>query len=114
MLRVVLDCMQTISDCVRRWNRVPDGDVFDQANEGHSLDYRKLCLQLGIERIERPASDPRFGTRIERPFDAVKTRVIGELPGNSTATENLGRSLSPSHHPSNRAQLDDLRVARHR
>ena len=94
-----------VSDCVWRWNRVPDSDVFDQANEGHSLDYRKLCLRLGIERIERPGSDPRFGTRIERPFDSLKTRVIGELPGNSTSTEKLGRSLSPSHHPSNRAQL---------
>ena len=94
-----------ISDCVRRYNRVPDADVFDQANEGHSRDYRVLCLKLGIERTERPASDPRFGARIERAFDMLKTRVIAGLPGNSVSTENLGRSLSPSHQPSQRAAL---------
>ena len=94
-----------ISDCVRRWNRVPDGDVFDQANEAHSLDYRKLCLRLGVERIERPSSDPRVGARIERPFNSLKTRVIAKLSGNSISTEKLGRALSPSHQPSNRAQV---------
>ena len=94
-----------ISDCVRRYNRVPDSDVFDQANEGHSLDYRKLCLRMGIERVERPGSNPRFGPRIERAFGMMKTRVIAGVPGNSVSTGKLGRSLSPSHRPSQRAKL---------
>ena len=103
-----------ISDCVRRHNRVPDSDVFDQANEGHSLDYRKLSLRLCIERVERPASDPRFGPRIERAFNMLKTRVIAGLPGNSVSTEKLGRSLSPLPPAFTTCAADALRVARHR
>ena len=94
-----------LRDCVRRWNRLPDGQMFDQANHSLCLDYGEFCARFGMDREERPPSAPRFGGRIERVFGGFKTRLIGELPGNTTSTEALGRSLSKSHHPSERAAI---------
>ena len=94
-----------LRDCVRRWNRLPDGQMFDQANHSLCLDYGDFCARVGMDREERPASHPRFGSRIERVFHTFMTRLIGELLGNTTSTEKLGRALSKSHRPSERAAL---------
>lgn len=94
-----------LRDVVRRYNRLPDGQMFDQANHSLCLDYGELCARAGMDRDSRPPSHPRFGSRIERIFRAFMTRLIGELCGNTTSTEALGRGLSASHHPANRAGL---------
>ncbi len=94
-----------LRDCVRRHNRLHDGQMFDQANHSLCLDYGEFCARLGMDREERPASHPRFGSRVERVFRTFMTRLIGELSGNTTSTEKLGRALSKSHHSSERAAI---------
>ena len=96
--------LTVLLECVRRHNRVPDYLVMDQGSEFLSTDAEVAFVALGIHKVERPARSPRYGALVERFFGAVNTRFVYELPGNTRLLE-LGRSLSPSHHPDKDAEF---------
>ena len=103
-----------ISDCVRRHNRVPDSDVFDQANEGHSLDYRKLWPAYGhrTRRATRlgPALWAADRAGIQHVEDPRHCRGSGQF-GVDREARSLPFPLPPAF---TTCEADALRVSRHR
>ena len=89
-------------DCVFRHRRLPEFIVVDQGSDFMSDDFDVALAYLGVSKIERPASHPRYGSVIERLFGTLNTRLVHEQPG-STEPVHLGRALSASHRPERRA-----------
>ena len=89
--------------CVHRHRRLPDLVVVDQGADFMSDDLDLAFAYLGVDKMERPASAPRYGTVIERLFGSFNTAVVHEQPG-STESVHLGRMLSSSHRPERRAE----------
>ena len=77
--------------------------VCDQGSEFNSNDVEHALARLGVSKVERPASKPRFGGIIERLFEIANDQVFHEMCG-STKLVSLGRGLSASHRPSRHAQ----------
>ena len=90
-------------DCVYRNRRLPDLLVLDQAPEFVSDDLDIALAYLGVDKLERPAAHPRYGSVQERLFGAVHTRFVHEQSG-STESVLLGRMLSASHRPERTAE----------
>ena len=88
--------------CASRHRRLPDLVVVDQGPDFMSDDLDLALAYLGVDKMERPASAPRYGTLIERVFRSLNTAVVHEQPG-STEPVHLGRMLSSSHRPERRA-----------
>ena len=105
-------CMEVLRDILRREivrtgtgkGRLPAGAAVDQASEFHSTNFEANCGWYRIEKIERPASKPRFGAVIERLFGTVNTRRIHDLPGNSKYHKNA-RKMSREVDARRRAEL---------
>ena len=91
--------LAVLRDCVSRHRRVPDNVVVDQGAEFNSLDVEIAFAELPSNKIERPASKPRFGSIVERAFEITDTRFIHELDGNKKLNR-LGRGRSATHKPS--------------
>ena len=91
--------LPVLRDCVSRHQRVPDNVVVDQGSEFNSVDVEIAFAELTSNKIERPATKPRFGAVIERAFEIMNTRFIHELDGN-TKLNRLGRGRSATHKPS--------------
>ncbi len=93
---------EVLLDCVARHHCVPDNLVADQGSEFQSVDFEVALAFLGVNKIERPASRPRFGAVMERMFGIANTAFIHELKGNTRLAQR-GRNLSATHHPTRHA-----------
>ena len=91
--------LAVLRDCVSRHQRVPDNVVVDQGAEFNSVDVEIAFAELPSNKIERPASKPRFGAIVERAFETTNTKFIHELDGNKKLNR-LGRGRSATHKPS--------------
>ena len=105
-------CMEVLRDILRRdvaasgeeKGRLPAGVVVDFGSEFFSTVFETVCAWYRIEKVERPASKPRFGAVIERLFGTVNTRRIHDLPGNSKHHKNA-RKMSREVDARRRAEL---------
>ncbi len=105
-------CMEVLRDILRRdvaasgekTGRLPAGIVVDFGSEFFSTTVETSCACYVIEKVERPASKPRFGAVIERLFGTVNTRRIHDLPGNSKHHKNA-RKMSREVDARRRAEL---------
>jgi transposase InsO family protein len=89
-------CASVMRDCVRRHGRLPETMVLDNGSEFQSVYFEMLLARYGVSKQDRPPGDPRFGGQIEAVFHDIKEELILSLRG-STANDQRGRSISPSH-----------------
>lgn len=81
--------LRIIRRCVRRYGRFVEQLVGDLGSEHRNLELRAIAAELGFRIAWRPASKPRFGSRLERSFGALTTELINGLAGNSQAMKNV-------------------------
>lgn len=91
-------CMLVIRECGRRHGRLPSTIVADQGSDFKSKYFDLLLAAFGIHKRMRPASQPRFGSIIERFFGLTNEGFIHALLGNNQALQSP-RSMSNSHNP---------------
>lgn len=94
--------MMVMRRCVERFFRVPRAIMVDQGAEFHSIYTEVLFAHCKIEKRDRPASQPRFGSPVERMLGTTQSQFIHALSGN-TKNRRLLRGLSKSHDPSGHA-----------
>ena len=97
-----LSLAEVLFDVAARFHRVPDVVCVDQGAEFNSNDFEAALGHLGMGKIERPATKPRFGAVIERLFGTTNTELVHELRGNTKLLPRV-RTLSSSHHPAKEA-----------
>lgn len=91
--------MMVMRRCVERFSRVPQVVVVDQGAEFNSTYSEVLFAKCEIEKRERPGSEPRYGSPVERKLGTSQSQFIHALVGN-TKNRRLNRGLSKSHDPS--------------
>ncbi len=72
--------------CVQRYGRLPQELVVDHGPEFGSVYFEALLSQCFVTKIERPASQPHFGSVIERLFGTTTSEFINQLRGNTQAS----------------------------
>lgn len=95
-------CMLVVRDCARRHGRIPSMLIVDHGPEFGSIYLDQLIAFLRIHKMQRPASQPRFGNVVERFFGLNNTEFIHSLHGNNKALQ-APRRMSPTHDPRNLA-----------
>lgn len=96
-----------LRSCLRRHGRLPEGIVVDRGAEFRSTYFSALLADLGINRVLRPTSHPRYGSEAERYFGSFKTFWLAGRPGNCVLSKNA-RCVSGTHQPKKFAQLELL------
>jgi len=91
--------MAIVRQCVEKWNRLPQRIVMDGGKEFKSVYTQALFSSYGVDPVDRPPGEPRYGSPVERQFGGNDSRLIHNLRGNTKARKLL-RSLSSSHDPS--------------
>ena len=94
---------EVLFDAVSRFHRVPDGLCVDQGAEFNSVDFEAALAHLEMNKLERPATKPRFGAVVESMFGITNTKLVHELAGNTKLLRRQARTLSSSHHPTRHA-----------
>lgn len=87
--------MGVIRDCARRWNRLPETIIVDNAAEFHSTYFETTLASLGISKQSRPPAKPRSGGQIEGWFKTLKS-YLAKQRGN-TNNDARGRLANSSH-----------------
>lgn len=95
---------EVVFDCASRHSCVPESIVVDQGPEFNSVDFEAALAWLKVHKVERPATEPRFGLVIERMFGIANSQFVHELVGNTRLLSH-GRNLSFTHHPARHAAL---------
>jgi transposase InsO family protein len=91
--------MMVIRECVRRWGRLPQTIVVDGGSDFRGIYFETLAAAFEITIKVRPASQPRFGSVIERLLGITQTEFVHLLAGN-TKLRRQTRKVSRSHDPS--------------
>lgn len=97
-------CAMVIRQCVRKHSRLPSRIIVDRGAEFTSVYFSALMAHYGIMLSLRPASHPRYGSEVERFFEAYKTQWLGFQHGNLVDYVE-SRSVSSSHTARNTAAL---------
>ncbi len=84
-------CMLALRECVRRYQRLPDGIVVDGGPEFESVYFETLLARYSCTKKTRPGGRPRFGSVCERLFGTTNTRFVHTLAGNTQLTRNRGK-----------------------
>jgi putative transposase len=90
--------MALLRDCVRRWNRLPGTIVVDLGPEFQNVYLDTLLVRAKVHKMDRPASEPRYGAPEERMFGTTEVRLIHQLRGNTKALRNVrmvSREVNP-------------------
>lgn len=90
--------MMIMRDCVRRYGRLPQTIVVDNAPEFSSTYFETLLAFYECTKKQRPPSESRFGSVGERLFGTTDTRYIYNLQGNTQITKNV-RQVTKSVNP---------------
>lgn len=67
--------------CVKNWGCLPLSIRVDRGSDFKSVYIDAIFAHLGITKVLSPASDPRFGSEIERFFLEVKNNWLAGRPG---------------------------------
>src|SRR5579859_6311988 len=97
-------CMMVLRECVRRWGRLPDTIVVDGGAEFHSCYFDLLCALFHITKKKRAASQPRYGSVLERIFGVSNTQLLHQIQGNTKMTHEDVRQVTPEVNPKAHAQ----------
>jgi putative transposase len=66
-------CAMVLRQCVRIFGKLPNEILVDGGKEFDSVYFRSLLAHYRVNRVLRPAEDPRFGSEGERTFGEMKT-----------------------------------------
>ena len=98
-------CAMVIRDCARRHGRLPDCIRVDNGADFQSVYFDMLMATLRISKEHRPASDPRYGSEVERLFKTLREEFLDDLPGNIKNNER-NRSVAKAFRGEAVAALD--------
>ncbi len=95
--------------CVKRYGRLPTAITVDGGSEFRSVYFEQLLALYRVRKHQRPSSEPRFGSPLERLFGSLETEFIYHLLGNTQATKQP-RQMTRATHPERHAvwTLPDL------
>ncbi len=94
-------CMMVMRLCVKRYGRLPTAITVDGGPEFRSVYFEQLLALYKVRKHQRPASEPRFGSPLERLFGTMETTFIYHLLGNTQAAQAprlLTRATDPRRH----------------
>ena len=94
-------CMMVMRMTVKRYGRLPTAITVDGGSEFRSTYFEQLLALYRVRKHQRPASEPRFGSALERLFGSMDTTFIYHLLGNTQATKQprtTTRATDPSQH----------------
>lgn len=90
--------MMVFRECVRRHLRLPQDVIVDRGAEFGSVYFETLLARYFVTKKERPPSQPRVGSVIERLFGTSTTMLLNQLLGNTQATKmprQMTREVDP-------------------
>jgi putative transposase len=90
--------MAVVRDCVRRWNRLPEIVVVDLGPEFQNVYLDTLLVRARVSKMNRPASEPRYGAPEERMFGTTQVQLVHQLRGHTRALQNVrmvSREVNP-------------------
>lgn len=73
--------------CVKQYGRLPQEIVVDRGPDFGSVYFETLLTRCFVTKLDRPASQPRFGSVIERLFGKTNTELLQQLRGNTQASK---------------------------
>lgn len=79
--------MMVFRECVKRHQRLPQECMVDRGSEFGSIYFETLLTRYFVTKKDRPASQPRTGSVIERIFGTVTTQLLHQLLGNTQAAK---------------------------
>lgn len=79
--------MMAFRQCVKHFGRLPQELVVDRGPEFQSVYFETLLSRCFVTKLERPASQPRFGSVIERLFGTTTSQLLHQLRGNTQASK---------------------------
>jgi putative transposase len=94
-------CMMVMRLCVMRYGRLPTAITVDGGSEFRSTYFEQLLALYRVRKHQRPSSEPRFGSPLERLFGTMDTTFIYHLLGNTQATKQPRintRATDPRRH----------------
>lgn len=90
--------MAVVRDSVQRWNRLPEIVVVDLGPEFQNVYLDTLLVRARVSKMNRPASEPRFGAPEERMFGTAQVQLVQQLRGHTGALRNIrmvSRDVNP-------------------
>jgi putative transposase len=84
--------------CVQRYGRLPQELVVDRGSEFNSVYFESLLSRCFVTKLDRPPSQPHFGSVIERLFGVTTTELLNQLRGNTQASKiprQMTREVDP-------------------
>jgi putative transposase len=84
--------------CVKRYGRLPTAITVDGGPEFRSVYFEQLLALYRVRKHQRPSSEPRFGSPLERLFGTLDTSFIYHLLGNTQASQHP-RSMTKATDP---------------
>lgn len=100
-------CAALLRQCARIHGLWPEAIIVDRGSDFQSVYLESVLADKSIAKIDRPVSDPRYGSEAERFFQGLRSQSLNHLPGNYVYVRD-NRTVSSSHH-AKKAQLLDLR-----
>ena len=94
-------CMMVMRLCVKRYGRLPTAITVDGGSEFRSVYFEQLLALYRVRKHQRPSSEPRFGSPLERLFGTMDTSFIYHLLGNTQASRHPRsntRATDPERH----------------
>lgn len=90
--------MMVMRLCVKRYGRLPTAMTVDGGPEFRSVYFEQLLALYRVRKHQRPSSEPRFGSPLERLFGTLDTSFIYHLLGNTQASRHP-RSMTKATDP---------------
>jgi putative transposase len=90
--------MTAFRECVKRHQRLPQECFVDRGPEFGSVYFETLLTRHFVTKKDRPASQPRMGSVIERLFGTTTTQLLHQLLGNTQASKHprlMTREVNP-------------------
>ena len=90
--------MMALRECVKRHQRLPQECFVDRGPEFGSVYFETLLTRHFVTKKDRPASQPRLGSVIERLFGTTTTQLLHQLLGNTQAAKHprlMTREIDP-------------------
>ena len=94
-------CMMVMRLCVKRYGRLPTAITVDGGTEFRSVYFEQLLALYRVRKHQRPSSEPRFGSPLERLFGTMDTSFIYHLLGNTQASRHprtMTKATDPECH----------------
>lgn len=98
-----------LRDCVRRHGRLPVSWISDHGSEFGGRFWETFSAQYGCSKLDRPVSDARSGSPVERSFGMLHRQLINQLDGNMQ-NDKRGRESTASHRSESNARYAIARI----